>query len=138
MKTLKWTLRNFRTLIDFCIAKNFSFFLFDNGNDRFGDGDKNSYETFDLRRPRFLATRHLKTMYHEYHVIATKAFLKSRIVTKFVFCKFVTVSHIMQETFLHHNIGIFNKIIKSKVNATMGTFLDFAYFNSYLQTKETA
>ena len=42
----------------------------------------------------------------------------------------------MQETFLHHNIGIFNKIIKSKVNATMGTFLDFAYFNSYLQTKE--
>ena len=40
--------------------------------------------------------------------------------------------------FLHHNIEIFQESIKSKVKATLGMFLDFTYFGSYLQTKETA
>ena len=41
------------------------------------------------------------------------------------------------ETFLNQNIDIFWKNIKSKGKATLGTLLDFAYFSSYLKTKET-
>ena len=33
---------------------------------------------------------------------------------------------------------MFLKSIKNKVKVTLGTFLGFAYFSSYLQTKETA
>ena len=44
-----------------------------------GDGDKISKESFGLRRPRFHATSHLK--------IATKAFIKFRIVVNIFFCK---------------------------------------------------
>ena len=42
----------------------------------------------------------------------------------------------MQETFLYHNVEIFQKSVKSKVKITLGTFLDFAYFSCYLQTKK--
>ena len=41
-------------------------------------------------------------------------------------------------TFLHQNIEIFLKNIKSKGRAALGTFLDFAYFRCYLEAKETA
>ena len=49
------------------------------------------------------------------------------------------------KTFLHQNVEIFQKSIKVKGTlgmlstlGTLGTFLGFAYFSSYLQTKETA
>ena len=43
----------------------------------------------------------------------------------------------MEETFLHQNIVIFYKIIKSQGMTKLVTFFYFAYFSNYLQTKKT-
>ena len=44
----------------------------------------------------------------------------------------------MQETLLHQTIEIFLQNIKTREKTTLGKFLDFAYFSTYLQPKETA
>ena len=62
--------------------------------DRKGDGDTFSNENFILGRPHFHVTSHLSIeakvffsqmltshVIHEYHIIATEAFLKYQIVT---------------------------------------------------------
>ena len=65
-----------------------------NDYDRKGDGDTFSNENFILGRPHFHVTSHLSIeakvffsqmltshVIHEYHIIATEAFLKYQIVT---------------------------------------------------------
>ena len=78
-----------------------------------------------------------RSVIHEYHVIAIKVVKNSEKLRKF-FSVSNNVSYIVQETFLHQYIKIFQKGIKSKVKTTLVTFLDFAYFSCFLQAEITA
>ena len=91
-----------------------------------GDRDKFSNENFGLGRPYVHATSYLKNkakkffsqapchnIIHEYHILATKVLLKSRIVPQ-NFSVSNNVSSLKQGTFFHQNIEFFSKNIRSK------------------------